>query len=123
MTPEAAQLEGRRILVVEDDYLVAQFLVGLLEDAGAQVAGPIGWIDEAVKFLENDAQKLDGALLDVDLHGSRSYPVADMLIARAVPVVFVTGYGSAVMDRKYAQYPRCEKPLNEGAIIAVLAGA
>ena len=57
MAPETATLEGHRILVVEDDYLVAQVLVEFLEEAGAVVIGPIGWIEEAVGFLNQDAEE------------------------------------------------------------------
>jgi CheY-like chemotaxis protein len=93
MVSGTANLEGRHILVVEDDYLVAQVLVDLLEDAGAEVIGPIGWIDEAIALIEDGSQKLDGAVLDINLHGKKSYPVADALAARSVGFVFATGYG------------------------------
>lgn len=122
MAQEAAALAGLRILVVEDDYLVAQVLVDFLEDAGAEVVGPIGWTEEAVAFLTEDGQRLDRAVLDINLHGTKSYPVADALIARSVRFVFTTGYGVGVIDGKYAQYPRCEKPFSQGAVIAALAG-
>lgn len=118
-----ATLEGRRILVVEDDYLVAQVLVALLEDAGAQVVGPVGWIDEAIAFIEGDRQPLDGAVLDVNLHGTKSYPVADALAARSVGFVFATGYDTGVIEDKYRRYPRCEKPFSQPALVAALAVA
>ena len=121
MSSDAAPLEGRRILVVEDDYLIAQVLVGFLEDAGANVAGPIGRLEEAVAFVEKDTQTLDGAVLDINLHGKKSYPIADALISRSVRFVFTTGYAAGVIEGKYAQYPRCEKPFNGNAIVAALA--
>ena len=121
MPRDAAVLEGRRILVVEDDYLVAQTLVEFLEDAGALVAGPFGWIEEAVAYLESHPEKLDGAVLDINLHGEKSYPVADALVSRSVPFVFATGYGAGVIEGKYSHHPRYEKPFNQGALIAALA--
>jgi CheY-like chemotaxis protein len=121
MVSGTAPLGGRRILVVEDDYLVAQVLVALLEDAGAEVVGPIGWIDEAIAFIEHDSQKLDGAVLDVNLHGKKSYPIADALAVRSVEFVFATGYDAGMIDGKYRHHRRCEKPFNRPALIAALA--
>ncbi len=116
----AAALVGHRILVVEDDYLIAQVLAELLADAGAEVVGPFGWMDEVIEFLKRDLQKLDGAVLDINLHGLKSYPIADLLISRAVPFMFATGYGAATIERKYARYPRCEKPFSHRTIIEFL---
>ena len=86
MGSHTAPLKGRRILVVEDDYLVALTLVGILEQAGARVLGPIGTLDEAIAVVENDGKSFDAAVLDINLHGKKSYPVADALAARAVKV-------------------------------------
>jgi len=123
MAAGPAVLEGRRILIVEDDYLVAQVLVDLLTDAGAEVVGPIGWVDEAVAFVEEGSLKLDAAVLDINLHGSKSYPVADALDAQSVSFVFASGYGASVIEAKYRHHPRCEKPFNQPALIAALAKA
>ena len=69
---QSGELQGRRILVVEDDYLVAQSLCALLEEAGATIVGPFGWADEALKFVEAHRDAFDSAVLDVDLHGEKS---------------------------------------------------
>ncbi len=121
MSLRTTNLSGRRILVVEDDYLVAMVLVDLLEDAGASVLGPIGSVDEAIAFIEGGAQPFDAALLDVNLHGKRSYPIADALVARRIGFVFATGYGGNVLDEKYQRHPRCEKPFNFSTLISKLA--
>jgi CheY-like chemotaxis protein len=121
MKPKAHLLAGRRILIVEDDFLVAQVLVDLLEEAGAQIAGPIGSLDEAMRFLENDMQPLYAAVLDVNLHGRKSYPIADALTARRVAFVFATGYGGGILEEKYQRHPRCEKPFDQAALLAALA--
>src|SRR4051794_11661088 len=71
MSPQGP-LDGRHILVVEDDYLVAEILCELLADAGAAVLGPIGWANEALAYVELHAGELDGAILDVNLHGEAS---------------------------------------------------
>jgi DNA-binding NtrC family response regulator len=121
MNGDTASLDGKRILIIEDDFLVAQVLVGLLEDAGALVLGPIGWIDEAIAFIKDDTQRFDGAVLDVNLHGQKSYPIADALAARKVGFVFATGYGASVLEGRYQQYPRCEKPFDQAALVTALA--
>jgi len=111
MGSRTASLKGRRILVVEDDYLVALSLVGILEQAGARVLGPIGTLDEAIAVVENNGKTFDGAVLDINLNGEKSYPVADVLAARAVKFVFTTGYDARVIEGKYQRYPpmRLEK--------------
>jgi DNA-binding response OmpR family regulator len=117
---EAAALRGRRVLIVEDDYLLAQFLTDVLEEADVKVVGPIGWIDEALALVENSGGGLDGAILDVNLHGRNSYPVAEALAARAIPFLFATGYGQDALDGQYRNHLRCEKPFDQDALIALL---
>jgi CheY-like chemotaxis protein len=123
MSGEVAALEGRHILIVEDDYLVAQVLVDLLEDAGAEVLGPIGWVNEAISFIENNAESFDGVILDINLHGEKSYPVADALSARSLGFVFATGYCASVIEPKYKHHPRCRKPFSRPVLITALAEA
>jgi CheY-like chemotaxis protein len=120
---ESTALHGRRILVIEDDYLVAIVLGDLLEEAGAQVIGPIGEIDEAVTFIKDNSTAFDSAVLDVNLHGRKSYPIADALVAQHICFVFTTGYGAEALDEAYRCYPRCEKPINEEKLIAALTEA
>ncbi|HTI02481.1 MAG TPA: response regulator [Acidisoma sp.] len=120
MTDGDKGLCGRRILVIEDDYLVALMVVDLLEDAGAEVVGPIGWLEEALSFIEDDLNRFDGAVLDVNLHGKKSYPLADALAKRAIHFTFATGYGSGVLDEPYRRYPRCEKPFSQRLLVAAL---
>jgi len=112
-------LQGKRVLVVEDDYLIGQFVAGVLQSAGAEVIGPAGAVGLALKLLEDNA--VDAAMLDVNLHGDRSYAVAEALVARGIGFVFVTGYGSESLDARYRSYPRCEKPIQEAALLAALA--
>jgi CheY-like chemotaxis protein len=113
-------LHGRRILVVEDDFLVGEVLTDLLQELGAIVVGPIGWVDEAVEFITRGEEAIDGAVLDVNLHGKKSYPIADLLIERGITFVFATGYGLDGVDDRYRGFPRCEKPLNMAALVAAL---
>jgi CheY-like chemotaxis protein len=113
-------LQGRRILVVEDDYLVAEIVTEMLEDAGAVVLGPIGWRDEALRFIASDIAAFDTALLDVNLHGEVSYPIADALIRRDIHFVFTTGYGAGLLDEAYCSFRRCEKPFRAQTLLAAL---
>jgi DNA-binding response OmpR family regulator len=118
---QAGALVGRRILIIEDDYLVAQMVSDMLEDAGAVVLGPIGWIDEALVFIERNSAAVDSVLLDVNLHGQASYPIADALIALGIRFVFTTGYDANAVSAPYRGYPRCNKPFQDQALLAALA--
>jgi DNA-binding response OmpR family regulator len=120
--PERA-LRGRHILVVEDDYLLAQMLRELLEEEGAEVVGPIGSLEEALAFIESNSDQIEAAVLDVNLRGKKSYPIANVLSAGGVAVVFATGYGPDAIDVDFRRFARCEKPINREALIAALASA
>jgi CheY-like chemotaxis protein len=67
-----ATIADRRILVIEDDYLVAQALCEQLLEAGASVLGPVGWVAEALSFIDQHAGQFDAVVVDVDLHGEKS---------------------------------------------------
>jgi DNA-binding NarL/FixJ family response regulator len=84
-------LSGLRILIVEDELLCAMELEQLLRDLDCEVVGPVGRVGDVVPAADSAA--LDGALLDVNLHGQRSYPAASALRGRNIAVVMVTGYG------------------------------
>lgn len=108
----AEQLHGLRLLVVEDEYAIAAELTRWLEDEGAQVAGPVGTVEEALELVAREADQLHGAVLDINLHYQPAYPVADALSARGVPFVFTTGYNASAIPAAYAHVPRCPKPLD-----------
>jgi CheY-like chemotaxis protein len=116
-----APLMGRRILVVEDDYFVAQSLLGVLTEAGAAIVGPIGWLDEALIFVREHNDRFDSVVLDVDLHGDKSYPIADLLRELNVRFVFTTGYGADSLDAAYQGCPRCEKPFDPPVLLLALS--
>lgn len=119
MTDQANALGGRKILVVEDDYLEALALAEMLQAAGADVIGPVSEIQEALSFVEK-GDDVDAAILDVDLHGQKSYPVAQALAARQIRFVFATGYGEEAIDQAYRAYPRVQKPFDGRALVNVL---
>jgi len=112
-------LEGCKILVVEDEYVLAMELHSSLESAGATVIGPVGSIDDALSVLEH-ANELDAAVLDVNLRGQKVFAVADALEERGVPFIFTTGYGRSAFPERYANVPRCEKPFEAQALAHAL---
>ena len=104
-------LEGCHILVVEDEYMLADELQTELSDLGATVVGPAGTIEDAIHLIVSDV-RIDGAILDVNLCGESVFPAADALTARKVPFLFATGYDQSVMPSRFADTVLCEKPIN-----------
>lgn len=84
-------IAGKRILIVEDEFLIATTAGEMLQELGALVIGPASTVDEALALAEGEG--IDAALLDLNLHGASSAPVAARLEARGIPIVFATGYG------------------------------
>ena len=108
-------LQGRRVLVIEDESLVAMLLETILEDMGCAVVGPESNIDDGLISATTEAS-LDAALLDVNVAGREVFPVAEALRARGVPFVFSTGYGEAGLPEHWRGNPTIQKPFTEGAI-------
>lgn len=102
------RLSGRRILVVEDEALVAMLVEDALLDAGATVLGPVASVQEALVLLETETP--DVAVLDLNLAGEVSTPVADVLAARGIPFVVATGYGADGLPPGHANAPVLAKP-------------
>ena len=114
------RLGGRRILVVEDEVIVALELSMELEDRGAVVTGPAHSLPEALAFAE--AGEIDAAILDVDLQGADVYPVADRLLAAGVPFVFHTGHGDRTeLRERFNGALVCIKPTLSEELVAALA--
>jgi CheY-like chemotaxis protein len=119
--PKAIALTGNRIMIVEDEALVAMALRETLNDLGFSVLGPFNRISEAMVALRNN--RIDAAVLDVNLGGELIYPLADVLTADHVPFVFITGYGADEIEPRYAGVPVLEKPIESGALEAVFVRA
>ncbi|WP_454280655.1 response regulator [Sphingomonas sp. Marseille-Q8236] len=100
-----------RVLIVEDEYMLADDLKMELEEAGAVILGPIGTLEDAIAAIENE-EVIDGAILDVNLRGEMVFPVADLLLERDVPFIFTTGYDASAIPPRFSQITRCEKPVN-----------
>lgn len=113
--------DERRVLLVEDDWLIAADLAVTFREAGADVVGPAGSVADALAMLA-DTPRLDGAVVDINLHGEMAWPVLDALAERGVPVVFATGYDAASIPDRYAGIPRCEKPVDPSKVARALFG-
>jgi CheY-like chemotaxis protein len=100
--------EGRRVLVVEDEFSIAVMIEGTLAALGAEVVGPTAWMDEGMKLATEEL--VDGAVLDINIQGGTSYPVADILAERGIPFLFCSGYGEWVIVERHRDRPRLTKP-------------
>jgi CheY-like chemotaxis protein len=108
-------LEGRKVLVVEDESLVAMLLETMLEDMGCTVFGTAARVPDALEMIAGDDLP-DAALLDVNVAGQTVYPVAEILDRKGVPLVFSTGYGQAGLAEAWEGRPTVQKPYTEAMI-------
>ena len=111
-------LADKRLLVVEDELLVSMLVKSMLDDLGADVVGPCGRLADGVAAAK--AERFDGAILDLNLAGEPADPLADLLLARGVPFVFITGYQRDSLDRRFANVPVLQKPIDATALERVL---
>ena len=105
--------------MVEDEMIVAWLLEDMLRDLGCSVIGPAGSVKQALAMIE--AEAIDVAVLDVNLNGEMSYPIADALAARGVPFVFVTGYDKGRILDGYQSFPVLQKPFHRLELSDILA--
>jgi len=112
--------QAPRILIVEDSYQEAAELDRLLSDCGYDVVGPVGRLDDAMMLASGQA--LDGALLDIDLGGGRSFGVASTLQRRSVPLAFISGYDPSIVPdaHELRAIPFVAKPFEDEALIAMV---
>ncbi|MBC7769548.1 MAG: response regulator [Phycisphaerales bacterium] len=113
-------LLDRRILVVEDEMMILMMLEGMLEDLGCTSITAAPTVKKALGLIE--AQNFDVAMLDLNLNGEKSYPVADKLSARGVPFLFSTGYADHGMIEGYADRPVLKKPFQSEDLAETLRG-
>ncbi|UPQ80947.1 response regulator [Pseudomonas knackmussii] len=102
------RLENMRVLVVEDEALVGMLLDDMLQDIGCESVQLASRFDEAMRAAEQEEFGL--AVLDVNLDGVSSLPIADRLIELGIPLIFATGYGKSGLDSRYANIPTLQKP-------------
>jgi len=108
-------LAGRRILIVEDEALIALELEDLLQDLGCEVVGPVARVDAVLDCIE--AGRVDGALLDVNLRGQQIFEVLPKVIEQGLPVIITSGYNdSTLFPEPFRTVPRISKPFDHAAL-------
>ena len=114
---QEAQLSGMRILVVEDEPLLAMASADLLADSGCTVAGPVSSVKQGMRLIEKEA--IDGAILDINLRGEMVFPLADALAERSIPFVYVTGYGKLLRACNHGR-PVLQKPYSNQQLLDII---
>ena len=116
--------EGRRVLVVEDEMTIVLLIEKALLDLGIEIIGPTPRLDAALKLAR--APQIDAAILDINIIGGNSYPVADLLAERGIPFVFCSGYSDWALEERHRDRPRLTKPFSpeilQGQVLELLRG-
>jgi CheY-like chemotaxis protein len=119
MTNENTAMSRLHILVVEDESMVAMMIEDMLEDLGHKVVATSGRMPDASKLVA--AASADLAILDVNLNGEETYPLADSLAARAIPFIFATGYGSSGIKADWSGVPVLQKPFQSRELAVAIS--
>lgn len=106
---------GNRVLLVEDESMVAMMVEQVLTEFGLCVVGPYGTISDALQAVRESP--VDAAILDINVGGQSVYPVVDFLAARGVPTAFISGYGAESVDRRYGHIPLMQKPIDRQVLL------
>jgi DNA-binding response OmpR family regulator len=109
-----SDLSGRRVLIVEDRYLIATEVADAVEDLGGEVLGPVSSVRAAAELLRK--QPPDLALLDVNLDGEMVFPLAENLERVSTPIIFLTGYNAETLPAPWRDTPRLVKPVDPAAL-------
>ena len=119
---DSPSLAGRRVLVVEDEPLIAMLLEDMLDELEVKLAGTADSVPAALQTLEGGLS-FDGAILDMNLRGKSVEPVAEALAERRIPFVFASGYGADALTQKHADAPVLTKPFRREALEQALRDA
>ena len=111
METQSDVLAGRRVVVIEDESLLVMLLEDFLESIGCVVAGVASRFQAALEMAQ--ALSFDVAILDVNLNGRQSFPIAEALVGRSLPFVFATGYGAATLPPSLQGAPVLQKPFQQ----------
>jgi CheY-like chemotaxis protein len=114
-------LAGKRVLIVEDEMLIAVLIETFLSDFGCSTLGPYSAVADALKAVATEP--FDLAVLDVNLNGEKSYPIAHALAARRIPFVFVSGYGDGAIPAGHDHWRVCPKPFTSDDLATMLSTA
>jgi CheY-like chemotaxis protein len=102
------ELSNRKVLVVEDEMMIAMLIEDMLDEFGCKLVGPATNVPRALEFIGKES--IDVAVLDLNLDGKDTYAIADALQRKNVPFIFATGYGSAGLRHEYGNRPVLQKP-------------
>lgn len=119
MTDVSHVLAGKRVMIVEDEMLVALMIEDLLADLGCETVGPFGSVAQALSAA--GTEPIDLAVLDVNLGGEMVYPVAERLGERDIPFLFVSGYGDDAISEGYVGWKVCAKPFRAKELARMMA--
>jgi DNA-binding NarL/FixJ family response regulator len=118
---ERALFDGLRVLLVEDEFLIAADLAEFLGELGCEVVGPVAKVDSAMRLAAREP--LDGAIVDMNLAGRSAVPVLSMLDSRDVPAIVTTGYGTSSVPERLQHIPCLSKPVRRLRLIAAMQAA
>ena len=107
-----------RVLIVEDEAVIAMLVEDMVSDFGSEVVGPVCKFAEALRFAR-DAE-LDAAILDINVGGAVIFPVADVLQERGIPLIFATGYGARAIPQRFCDSPTLPKPFSYESLATAL---
>ncbi len=119
------ELSNRKVLVVEDEMMIAMLIEDMLDEPGCTLVGPATNVPRALDLI--DKEQVEVAVLDLNLDGQDTYAIADALQRKNLPFIFATGYGSAGLRKEYGNRPVLQKPFQiselDTALVEALAGS
>ena len=110
-----------RILVVEDEAMISMLLEDMVLDCGGEIVGPVAKFDAALELAHRADFRV--AVLDLNLNGTLSYPIAEVIRERGIPVIFATGYGADGLVERFSDCPRLQKPFSQQDFAEAVAAA
>jgi DNA-binding NtrC family response regulator len=119
--PVATDLDGARVLIVEDEFLIADDLVRSLKNAGGVPVGPVGTLEEAEELVRD--QEVDAAIVDLNLRGTMAFDFVKRLAAADLPCLIVSGYGPDALPESISGLSRLEKPVSPASVVQALGRA
>ncbi len=111
----------RRILVVEDEAMISMLLEDMVLDCGAEIVGPVAKFDDALELAHR--AEFEVAVLDLNLNGTLSNPIAEVIRERGIPVIFATGYGADGLLDRFRDCPTLQKPFSQQDFAEAVAAA
>ena len=120
--PVTKEFQGLRVLLVEDEVMICLLLEDMLQEFGCEIIGPACNIGRAVDSAQNH-DRIDVAILDVNLAGHVVFPVADILCRRGIPILFATGLGADGLPADWQGYCSVQKPMTMASLAKALGRA